>query len=912
MKRILNKILSIILLFFILTNFLLTNYGSVYADDGYDFGDLINDILGTVVGIFTYIPKVTAVGVAYGADMLLRSLAYSEGTVKDDGSISSSGSTGGMITPFDIFFNKMAITDINFFNFSGGENSVIYQIRSNIAKWYYIVRNIAAIILLVVLIYIGIRMAISTVAQEKALYKKMLYDWACSLALIFLIQYIAIFAINANNALINLIRSTANSDSVSNIQAVVNEICTTALKGVTADSLAAAVVYCMFVAQTFALVIAYFSRMIKLAFLLIISPLITLTYSIDKIGDGKAQALGAWLKEFVYSILIQPFHCIIYLAFIETSLALVSNGNNMVAGVLAILCLKFTKDAEKLVRQIFGFKDDEKTGASIATGMAVSAMALGKAKDLGKGTRKAVNAMGSYGHAAKDSLRGMHASAMAIGAAREAKKNGESNDGGEEMSFSDRKAQALEELEAKEQARKLERQNRHRYAVPKNSKKEIKEEADKIMAASKATGENITEGQAMARARLNLAQKNRDDAKKGNYNSAHSGKLITGYRNVVSAYEKTRQAVRKSSVANFVKENVKAGVAGGLGLFTGAAMYGSGSNLSSSVTAGLTAKRGVGEFLKTSKRSLANDIDVRKEALGIREGDADRMNQIMADGEAGEYDTEKMVKEIFKQLESSLKGLDADAKKDIKYKIRNSINHDALTSPDKSPSAMAATAIQSAIGSSDEYKDWYRGLSATDKQAFNSTVTNFATKSQEAAIYNTVQTGVELGLDPNALLGYSEKIYYTNENSVEDDSDEPENDESDSGEAGPFNPRENPIEEGNEEDEENGEGDAFPTEDNAENPENDDNDELGDLNGLLEEQKAKIESLTAELKASNEEIEKLQARKNELEERLRNSIDVAETSRLEERISTLNQKITTQNEKIDRINAELGISDDKA
>ena len=45
-------------------------------------------------------------------------------------------------------------------------------------------------ILLCVLIYVGIRMAISTVASDKAAYKKMLVDWACSLALIFLLQYI--------------------------------------------------------------------------------------------------------------------------------------------------------------------------------------------------------------------------------------------------------------------------------------------------------------------------------------------------------------------------------------------------------------------------------------------------------------------------------------------------------------------------------------------------------------------------------------------------------------------------------------------------------------------------------------------------------------------------------------------------
>jgi len=54
--------------------------------------------------------------------------------------------------------------------------------------------------------------------------------------------------------------------------------------------------------------------MMTIAFLIIIAPLVTVTYSIDKIGDGKSQALNAWLKEFSYTVLIQPFHCITYLA----------------------------------------------------------------------------------------------------------------------------------------------------------------------------------------------------------------------------------------------------------------------------------------------------------------------------------------------------------------------------------------------------------------------------------------------------------------------------------------------------------------------------------------------------------------------------------------------------------------------
>ena len=45
-------------------------------------------------------------------------------------------------------------------------------------------------------------------------------------------------------------------------------------------------------------------------FLIMIAPLITVTYAIDKAGDGKAQAFSIWIKEFAVNVLIQPLHAL--------------------------------------------------------------------------------------------------------------------------------------------------------------------------------------------------------------------------------------------------------------------------------------------------------------------------------------------------------------------------------------------------------------------------------------------------------------------------------------------------------------------------------------------------------------------------------------------------------------------------
>ena len=77
-----------------------------------------------------------------------------------------------------------------------------------------------------------------------------------------------------------------------------------------------AIVFCSIVISEFLFFIVYVKRFITLAFLMVIAPLITVTYSIDKLGDGKSQALNTWLKEFIFTVIIQPVHCILYLILV--------------------------------------------------------------------------------------------------------------------------------------------------------------------------------------------------------------------------------------------------------------------------------------------------------------------------------------------------------------------------------------------------------------------------------------------------------------------------------------------------------------------------------------------------------------------------------------------------------------------
>ena len=320
------------------------------------------------------------------------------------------GTKGDLATPFDIFFNKYTVLDVDYFDFSqtGNDQKIIMSLRTSVAEWFFTLRNVCSAILLCILIYVGIRMALSTVAEEKAKFKKMLMDWVASLALIYVLQYIMIFTIAVNEAIVDFLRQVTYAD----IHESMNEIMASEALGISMGSIMATAVYVMIMFQTIAFLITYMNRVIKVGFLILISPMISITYSIDKIGDGKAQALNYWLKEFVYCILIQPFHCVMYLAFVNIAISLMQtnnllvtlgeggafNYNQLVNGLLVILCLKFINDGEKVVKKIFNFQETGE-GVSMAAGMAMGVAALNyakKAKSIGTNIATGANKLKGF------------------------------------------------------------------------------------------------------------------------------------------------------------------------------------------------------------------------------------------------------------------------------------------------------------------------------------------------------------------------------------------------------------------------------------------------------------------------------------------------------------------------------------
>ena len=100
-------------------------------------------------------------------------------------------------SPEDIFAGKIDFLNINFFRTVTDESTTWAKIRNVIASWYKILRLIAIVALLSILIYIGIKIIVSSSSKDKAKYKERLISWFIAVALLFSLQYIMAFIVNA-------------------------------------------------------------------------------------------------------------------------------------------------------------------------------------------------------------------------------------------------------------------------------------------------------------------------------------------------------------------------------------------------------------------------------------------------------------------------------------------------------------------------------------------------------------------------------------------------------------------------------------------------------------------------------------------------------------------------------------------
>lgn len=327
------------------------------------------------------------------------------------------------LTPENIIKGKFLLLDANIFKEVKGSVGEYYDYEDNgsvktgreklrdiIAGWYYALRNLAIVVLLSVLVYVGIRMIMSTVAQDKAKYKVMFKDWLVALCLLFVMHYMMIGILNITTMMTKALGGGKNSNMIGNLTRDITGILSEGydeqgtlnksykmvkLDGqgnvvtdgngnqivmTLGDAYAKILVLGGIIIYTFIFAIKYLKREFTIIFLILLGPVSCITYPIDKISDGKAQAFNKWFSEFLYQIIIQPFHLLLYIVLVGSAVELADTNI-----IYALVCFAVMIPAEKFIKEMFGFRD--KLGSPLGgfAGGAIASQLFNKMKGGGSG-----------------------------------------------------------------------------------------------------------------------------------------------------------------------------------------------------------------------------------------------------------------------------------------------------------------------------------------------------------------------------------------------------------------------------------------------------------------------------------------------------------------------------------------------
>ncbi|MCI8345024.1 MAG: hypothetical protein HFJ42_03500 [Clostridia bacterium] len=287
-------------------------------------------------------------------------------------------------SPEEIFSNKVPYLDINFIkptwtaaDSAYGINGSAAILQNTVAGWYVALRNLAIVGLLCVLVYVGIRIMLCSTASDKAKYKTMLTDWLIALCIIFFLHYIMSFTLVMVNSVNKALTGSSQQSSSVVIGVDNGKKYETNIMGAarfmvqskdTVQRCAYLIIYLFLIYYTCIFTWHYLKRVLMMAFLTIIAPLVALTYPLDKMKNGSAQAFNMWLKEYVYNALIQPFHLMLYMIFVGG----VAMDLAKVNLIYAIAAIAFVSVAEKILRKLFGME-----GGSLGTMGALAGFTTG-------------------------------------------------------------------------------------------------------------------------------------------------------------------------------------------------------------------------------------------------------------------------------------------------------------------------------------------------------------------------------------------------------------------------------------------------------------------------------------------------------------------------------------------------------
>lgn len=266
-------------------------------------------------------------GLAWAFQQVLNLVMY-VGTSLTAGAMPEEQNAGDVFIT-DIVYNQLAITNANIFD-TENPNPLLQSAKDEnggitgiVKQWYGITRMMAIAASLVILVYVAIKIIIASTGKDKAKYTELLKDWLLSLLLIFTLHYVMAAILFCSDAIVNFFLSTVKSaeGGIFSYKSIQDQ--TFAFNDY---SIIYALVWIALLIYTFVFLVLYIKRLILICFFVVISPLIVILSTINKLRGKGSGILDTWLKQFIANVVMQPIDALLF-TIIASSIVICIEGN---------------------------------------------------------------------------------------------------------------------------------------------------------------------------------------------------------------------------------------------------------------------------------------------------------------------------------------------------------------------------------------------------------------------------------------------------------------------------------------------------------------------------------------------------------------------------------------------------------
>ena len=228
-----------------------------------------------------------------------------------------------------LFFGDFKFLDINIFNINTSKesnskgNEANANLKKGVAVWTNATRGFAVAISLLLFILGAVMLMLNSARTDSkatsiAALKNFLTDTVKGLMIALLITVVLAMILFAHDMVIsifNAIRYKMLENGAQSAEVIIyKNVLDLDINGYGYS--VSFIAYLFMSAYHIKFLIIYINRLLTIGFLIVVSPIISVTYALDKIGDGKSQVLSNFFKEFVDAVIVGLIYPILYLVYI--------------------------------------------------------------------------------------------------------------------------------------------------------------------------------------------------------------------------------------------------------------------------------------------------------------------------------------------------------------------------------------------------------------------------------------------------------------------------------------------------------------------------------------------------------------------------------------------------------------------